>query len=176
MDYRRCWLEERGSEDSQGRALWALGTVLSRSNTAPLHNMAGRIFEQSLPSILETTSPRAWSFALLGLYEYLQRFAGDRAGPSCPGGAGTAAACVVSAEQLGDDWRWFEPVLSYCNASLAHAMLLSGESIPDPEMASVGLEALTWLMDLQRADAPTHHFVPIGSNGFYPSGKRAGAL
>ena len=48
MDYQRRWLEERGSDDSHGRALWALGTVLNRSNTAPLHDMAGRIFEQSL--------------------------------------------------------------------------------------------------------------------------------
>ena len=41
-------------------------------------------------------------------------------------------------------------------------------------MTGVGLEALSWLMDLQRAEAPASHFLPIGSNGFYPrSGERA---
>jgi len=77
MDYQRNWLEESGSDDSHGRALWALGMVLGRSNTPTLHNMAGRVFQQSLLAILETTSPRAWAFALLGIHEYLGRFAGD---------------------------------------------------------------------------------------------------
>ncbi len=36
------------------------------------------MFEQALPAILDTTSPRAWAFALIGIHEYLQRFAGDR--------------------------------------------------------------------------------------------------
>ena len=78
MDYQRRWLEEGGSDDSHGRALWALGTVLGRSNTPSLQSMAGRVFEQALPAILGTTSPRAWAFALMGIHEYLQRFAGDR--------------------------------------------------------------------------------------------------
>ena len=78
MDYQRNWLEESGSDDSHGRSLWALGTVLGRSAMPTLHNMAARVFQQSLLAILETTSPRAWAFALIGIYEYLQRFAGDR--------------------------------------------------------------------------------------------------
>src|SRR6185436_13552877 len=78
LDYRRGWLEESGSDDSHGRALWALGMLLGRLNTPALHNMAGRVFQQSLLAILETTSPRAWAFALLGIHEYLGRFAGDR--------------------------------------------------------------------------------------------------
>ncbi len=78
MDYRRHWLEDSGSDDSHGRTLWALGTVLGRSNTPALHSTAGRLFEQGLPAILDTTSPRAWAFALIGIHEYLHRFAGDR--------------------------------------------------------------------------------------------------
>ncbi len=56
MDYQRNWLETSGSDDSHGRALWALGTVLGRSNTAALQSMAGRLFEQAMPTILKTTS------------------------------------------------------------------------------------------------------------------------
>ena len=44
-------------------ALWALGAILGRSNLATLQNMAGRVFQQSLLAMLETTSPRAWAFA-----------------------------------------------------------------------------------------------------------------
>src|SRR5512147_46905 len=60
MDYQRHWLEDGGSDDSHGRALWALGTVLGRSNAPALQSMAGRMFEQALPAILDTTSVRAW--------------------------------------------------------------------------------------------------------------------
>jgi len=78
MDYQRHWLEESGSDDSHGRALWALGTVLGRSNTPTLQNMAGLVFQQSLLAILETRSPRAWAVALIGVHTYLGRFVGDR--------------------------------------------------------------------------------------------------
>ena len=37
-------------------------------------------------------------------------------------------------------------------------------------MTEVGLESLNWLVDLQRSDREVRHFVPIGSNGFYPQG------
>jgi hypothetical protein len=64
MDYQRNWLAESGSEDSFGRTLWALGTVLGRSITPALQSMASWLFEQTLPAILEITSPRAWAFTI----------------------------------------------------------------------------------------------------------------
>ncbi|HSG43879.1 MAG TPA: glycosyltransferase family 4 protein [Anaerolineales bacterium] len=173
MDYQRNWLEESGSDDSHGRALWALGTVIGRSNTPALQNMAGRIFQQSLLAILETTSPRAWAFALIGIHEYLVRFAGDRR---------VSQVQEELAERLlklyqhnrKDGWYWFEDKLTYCNAAFAHAMLLCGQSIPNVEMTEAGLESLGWLADLQKTESGDGHFVPIGSNGFYPmDGERA---
>ncbi len=169
MDYQRQWLEENGSDDSHGRALWALGTVLGRSNTPSLQNMAGRVFEQSLLSILKTTSPRAWAFALIGIHEYLQRFEGDRrVGQVREELAGRLLAHYRTNRE--DEWRWFEKSLTYCNAALSHAMLLCGESMVNAEMTEVGLESLRWLAELQHADSEGGHFVPIGSNGFYQQG------
>jgi glycosyltransferase involved in cell wall biosynthesis len=169
MDYQRQWLEDSGSDDSHGRALWALGTVLGRSNKPTLHDMAGRIFEQSLLGILKTTSPRAWAFALIGIHEYLGRFAGDRRASQVREElAGRLLALYQN--NRSDEWRWFEQSLTYCNAALSHAMLLCGESIPNTEMTEAGLESLRWLADLQRANTDGGHFVPIGSNGFYPRG------
>ena len=166
MSYQRDWLEETGSDDSHGRALWALGTVLGRSNTPALQNMAGWVFERSLPAVLDTTSPRAWAFALIGINEYLQRFAGDR--------TITQAREVLAGRLLdlyrqnrSDRWHWYEASLSYCNAALPHALLMCGRGIPNSDMTDAGLESLGWLADLQRAEVTGGHFVPIGSNGFY---------
>jgi glycosyltransferase involved in cell wall biosynthesis len=169
MDYQRQWLEDSGSDDSHGRALWALGTVLGRSNMPTLQNMAGRIFEQSLLGILKTTSPRAWAFALIGIHEYLGRFAGDRRAGQVREELASRLLALYQ-NNNSNEWHWFEQGLTYCNAALCHAMLLCGESMPNTEMTQVGLESLHWLADLQRSDGDGGHFVPIGSNGFYPRG------
>jgi hypothetical protein len=169
MDYQRNWLEESGSDDSHGRALWALGVVLGRSSTPTLHDMASRVFQQSLLAILDTTSPRAWAFALMGIHEYLQRFAGDRRVSQVQEELAGRLLSLYR-ENKKDGWNWFENKLTYCNAALSHAMLLCGQSIPDPVMMEVGLESLGWLAELQRADMDGRHFVPIGSNGFFPHG------
>ena len=167
LDYTRQWQEYSGSEDSHGRALWGLGTVLGRSTNPTLRGPAGRLFEQGLPAILETTSPRAWAYALIGIHEYLRRFAGDRT---------VNQMREVLAERLMEmyrtiqttDWLWFETSLTYANASLPHALLLCGQWIPNNAMKEAALETLTWLVDRQRAKAG--HFIPVGSHGFYPRG------
>lgn len=173
MAYQRHWLEENGSEDSHGRTLWALGTVLGRSNTPALQSMAGWLFEQALPAILETTSPRAWAFTLIGIHEYLRRFDGDRRASQI---RDELAGRLLTLYQncRSDDWLWYEAELSYCNAALPQAMLMCGQWIPNKTMTEVGLESLSWLAGLQQADVVGKHFVPIGSNGFYErDGERA---
>jgi glycosyltransferase involved in cell wall biosynthesis len=169
MDYQRNWREDCGSDDSHGRALWALGTVLGNANSPALHHMAGWLFERALPAIRETTSPRAWAFALLGIHEYLRRFAGDRRASQVREELAGRLLALYQSHRT-DDWRWFEPGLSYCNAALPHALMMCGRWIPDKAMAEAGLESLRWLADLQRSDAGGGHFVPIGSNGFYERG------
>lgn len=167
MDYQRHWLEEGGSDDSHGRTLWALGTVLGRSNTPALHSMAGWVFEQALPAILNTTSPRAWAFAIIGIQEYLERFAGDRRASQVREELSMRLLTLYQSHH-SDEWRWYEDRLTYCNAALPHALLLCGQAMPNAAMTEAGLESLSWLADLQRADVG--YFVPIGSNGFYPQG------
>jgi len=169
MNYQRSWMEDSGSDDSHGRTLWALGTVLGRSNTPALQSMAGWVFEKALPAILRTTSPRAWAFALIGIHEYLHRFAGDRIVTQV---REQLAGRLLRLYQhnRADEWRWYEKSLTYCNAALPHALLMCGQGIPNNDMTEAGMESLSWLADLQRADEAGGHFVPIGSNGFYQRG------
>ena len=164
MDYQRNWMEDKGSDDSHGRTLWALGTTLNHSNALVLKGLASWLFEQTLSAILLTTSPRAWAFALIGIYEYLQKFGGDRRASQVRDEL-AGRLLTLYQNNRSEDWRWYEKELSYCNAALPHALLVCGESIPNKEMNSAGLESLNWLADLQRSKAG--HFVPIGSNGFF---------
>ena len=165
--YERRWLETMGSEDCHGRALWGLGMAIGRSRDAGLCSAANRLFEASLPALSSFTSPRAWSFALLGIQEYLKRFFGDRAARNL---REELAERLLRRYQdcSSADWKWFEDRLTYCNAVLPHALLASGHALERKEMVEAAVQALEWLARLQTAHRG--HFVPIGSNGFYIRG------
>jgi glycosyltransferase involved in cell wall biosynthesis len=169
MSYQRNWLEKNGSDDSHGRTLWALGTVLGRSNTPALQSMAGWVFEKALPAILKTTSPRAWAFALIGIDEYLHRFAGDRRVTQTREELAGRLLRLYQ-KNRAEEWHWYEESLTYCNAALSHALLMCGHGMPNNSMTDAALDSLKWLANLQRADTSGGHFVPIGSNGFYRRG------
>src|SRR4029077_20950030 len=78
MSFDRRWLEDVGSEDCHGHALWALGLGVSQSGQSSFQMLAAELFEQALPAAAEFTSPRAWAFTLIGIDEYLRRLSGDR--------------------------------------------------------------------------------------------------
>jgi hypothetical protein len=168
LDYNRRWLEVIGSEDCQGRSLLALSVVLGRSGIESMRSLAGLMFDRALPSILETTSPRAWAFTLIGIHEYLRRYSGDRRAAQVRDELAGRLLTLYRKVRSGG-WFWFEDSLTYCNAVLPQALIMCGQWIPDSEMTAAGLESLRWLADLQRA-SPGGHFVPIGSNGFYVRG------
>ncbi len=170
MDYQRHWLDNGTSDDCHGRTLWSLGTVLGRSTSPALQNMAGWLFEKALPSIIDTTSPRAWAFTLIGVHEYLRRFDGDRKANRVREILAERLLTMYAGNRT-DEWRWFEGSLTYCNAALSQALIMSGHWIPDKAMIDAGFESLRWLTELQRDGAEGGHFVPIGSNGFYIKNK-----
>ena len=168
LRYDRRWNEPVGSEDSHGRALWGLGTVLGRSHDQGFRGAAGRLFEFSLPAVLEFSSPRAWAYTLLGIQEYLTSYPGDRDAQKVR--SALSRRLLEMYESIrGPDWKWFENVLAYGNARLPQALLIVGCACSDDRMLSAGLESLDWLLELQRCET-NGHFVPIGSQGFYRQG------
>ncbi|HET7207837.1 MAG TPA: glycosyltransferase family 4 protein [Terriglobales bacterium] len=172
LSYSRQWIEAEGSEDSHGRALWALGTVLGRSKQQGLRGAAGRMFESAVAAVVGFTSPRAWAFALLGIQQYLDCFPGDRDAQQLRSVLVHRLIQLYGSNQSAN-WNWFEDVLAYSNARLAHAVLLAGSKSGDESVVSAGIGALDWLMTVQRCEEKGH-FVPIGSQGFYrKAGERA---
>jgi glycosyltransferase involved in cell wall biosynthesis len=165
LSYDREWQEPEGSEDSHGRALWGLGTVLGRSKDAGWRGAAGRMFELAIPAAIEFKSPRACAFALLGVQEYLDSFPGDRAALSASDALANRLLNSFRSNR-SDNWKWFENGLAYSNARLPQALIRAGMRAANDEMVSAGLEALDWLVTIQRCEVKGH-FVPIGSQGFY---------
>jgi glycosyltransferase involved in cell wall biosynthesis len=167
LSFERAWLDEPGSEDCHGRALWALGLGVGRSPHRSFQALAGQLFAQALPAVTEFTSPRAWAFALIGIHEYLRRLSGDRLVQQAREVL-TARLMELFGKAARVDWPWFEETLTYDNAKLAHALILSGHATGQSAVSERGLEALRWLTATQTSE--NGHFRPIGSNGFYPLG------
>jgi len=168
MSFERHWLEEVGSEDCQGHALWALGLCVAQAGQGSFQMLAAELFELALPVAAEFTSPRAWAFTLIGIDEYLSRLGGDRRANQIRESL-TAKLMQRYADAAAEEWHWFEEVVSYANAKLSHALILSGRCMNSEAMLAIGLESLRWLVKIQTSE--TGSFRPIGSNGFYPRGR-----
>jgi glycosyltransferase involved in cell wall biosynthesis len=165
LSFDRRWLEDVGSDDCHGRAVWALGACVGRSRRRDLQLWASQLFDLALPTVADTASPRAWAFGLLGVCLYLQRFSGAR--PASQVRDTLTDRLIECFDKVSsDDWPWFEDILSYDNAKLPHALIASGRSGGNPRALSLGLQTLGWLVELQKS--PTGYFRPIGCNGFYP--------
>jgi glycosyltransferase involved in cell wall biosynthesis len=168
LGYDRRWLEDVGSDDSHGRALWSLGTVLGTSRDSGLRGAAGRLFEAAVPATLSFTSPRAWAFCILGMQAYLDWFPGDRAIQRMRNTLANRLLDIYERSH-SPSWRWFEKSLSYSNARLSQALILAGWRSDNQRMAEAGIDSLKWLVAEQHRD-DKEMFVPIGSNGFFVEG------
>lgn len=158
MSYDRRWLEPEGSEDSNGRTLWALG-IAATANDPAIQKWARHLFDESAPHLAALHSPRAAAFAALGAAAFSEH---------------PLAASIMrhSAEQLVKlhgrasraGWDWFEPVLAYDNARLSEALIRSGQALGDSGPVDLGLHTFEWLVGMQTG--PRGKFRPVGSNGF----------
>jgi hypothetical protein len=163
MGFDRRWLEEKGSEDSHGRTLWALGECARSDTSGSRRNWAVSLFAEALPIVETFRSPRAWAFALIGLDSYCAVRPEDTV---------ARRMRVVLADRLmdifarveTDDWVWFEEGLSYDNARLSQALIVTGRASGISAYVHAGIRTLRWLMKQQTA--PEGHFRPIGTDGF----------
>jgi hypothetical protein len=163
MAYDRRWLEDCGSEDSNGRAIWALGMTAARSPWPQLREWASKLFEKTAPIAADFTALRARAFSALGGYELLLHCEEDEL---------ARALLRQSGEQLlrthrqfaRDDWNWFEPSLAYDNARLPEVLIRAGQALGDEGMAELGLSTLEWLRS--RQSSPRGMFRPVGCKSF----------
>jgi glycosyltransferase involved in cell wall biosynthesis len=173
LSYARQWIEPCGSEDSHGRALWALGAVVGRAGDPGRHSLAADLFHAAMPAVTTFTSPRAWAYGLLGIDEYLRAFQGDS--------TVEARRIELAARLLGlfqrttrPDWPWFEDSVTYCNGRLSQALIISGDRMRRADMIEAGMRSLDWLVSLQSSS--DKQFAAIGCNGFYERGASPAAF
>jgi hypothetical protein len=149
LSFDRRWLEDAGSEDSHGRAVWALGEC-SRSDLSPSRRRwASSLFRDSLRAVEDFSSPRAWAFALLGLEAYCDVTRSDEAAKRSRRVLSERLMSILRSVET-PDWVWFETGLAYDNARLSQALIVTGMATGELDQVEAGLRTLRWLMTLLR--------------------------
>jgi glycosyltransferase involved in cell wall biosynthesis len=145
MGYDRRWLDEPHVGDHVGRAVWALGEILSTAWVPAVVGPTRRLLDAIVATLAPPTSLRTGAYAVLGL----SRLDPDRLEPPA----------LLLLERVVDqlamaykthataEWLWFEDALSYDNARLPHALIAGGAALGRDDLTATGLDALRWLGD-----------------------------
>ena len=172
MSYERQWLESVGSEDSHGRALWALGVMAGWGQNAGQVALATELFRYALPALESFSDSRAIAFPILGIQAYLRRNDDDHQVRSLLESLGNRLRerFRIFATK---DWQWHEAELNYDNGRLPEALMACGRVTGDNDMVALGIDVLRWLRDIQ-VDPSDGWFAPVGNQGWFPkSGSKA---
>jgi glycosyltransferase involved in cell wall biosynthesis len=166
MSYGRQWLEEVGSEDSHGRALWALGVTSGWGLSSGQVAVATKLFKNALPALEIFADSRAIAFPILGIQAYLRRNEEDQRAWEILQSLGDRLSSRFR-QYATEDWNWHEDLLTYDNARLPQALMACGRAVQNDDMVSLGIDVLEWLRDIQ-LDPSVGWFAPVGNQGWLP--------
>lgn len=162
MTYDRRWCEEEGSEDSCGRALWALGVTAREAPMGKHREWGLRLFETAARDIT-LDAPRAMAFTILGATAVLDAVPHHAMARELIERSGDQLLAILDTARR-PDWAWFEAMLAYDNARLPEALLAAGQRLQNPTFIETGLATLRWIME--RQTAPGGHFRAVGTESF----------
>ncbi|MDF7775168.1 glycosyltransferase family 4 protein [Sphingomonas sp. AOB5] len=163
MNFDRTWCEDAGSEDSNGRAIWALGVTARDAKAQKHRDWASAMFDNTASIALELGSPRAHAFAMLGAAAMLEAHPGHALSRLILTRFGEELIALLDAARR-PEWQWFEIVLAYDNARLPEALLRAGTALGRSDFTRVGLETLDWIVGLQTS--PEGRFRAVGTESF----------
>ena len=163
MNFERTWCEDIGSDDSNGRALWALGHTVENSTEPDMRRWAQRWFDEVHPIFAQPEYPRTAAFAMLGAAAMLRSAPGYEGARALLESGGRMLASLID-EARRPDWGWFEALLGYDNPRLSQALIEAGALLGKPDWVAAGLDTLEWIS--RRQTAAAGHFRPVGSETF----------
>ena len=164
MSYDRKFLDDKGSDDTFGRAIYGLGHVCACSDLPQnLRNHALEIIRKSRPVMDDIHAPRAKAYTMCGLYEILDKEI-DKS-TFLPMFIRYADSLVsLYDNNMQEDWKWFEPEVTYGNAKMCEALMLAYNLTGNPRYKEVGIKALDFLTGIQWNG---EFFDLVGNEGWY---------
>ncbi|ADG05453.1 hypothetical protein [Kyrpidia tusciae] len=168
VGYDRRFLEELGSEDSFGRALWALGETMKTQPNSYYGRVAAAAFERAVSHATGLSFVRAQAFALLGLCAAWERE--ERRGALEPL-IGELVEGLVAAyhRHSAPGWPWFDEALTYSNGVLPAALLRGAVVTGSKKARRIAEEAMDFLTESLIIDGVLQI---VGNHGWFPKGGR----
>ncbi len=163
MNFDRTWCEDVGSEDSNGRALWALGITARDAQQAKHRDWAINIFDSTASLALELGSLRAQAFAMLGAAAMLEARPGHELARTILARFPDAHVAMLT-QTRRPEWQWFEIVLAYDNARLPEALIKAGEALGRDDLIATGISTLEWIIEKQVSSEG--RFRAVGTESF----------
>jgi glycosyltransferase involved in cell wall biosynthesis len=147
LSFRRDFLDERGSEDSFGRAIWSLGYLLGNAPNDAYFQSGKQIFFDAVPNFEKLQSIRSIANTIIGVSYYLQ---------SSPHDEAVREVLRMMATKLVDqykqnrteNWYWFEELLAYDNAILPLSLLHAAGILNDEVIRDTATESMQFLSDI----------------------------
>ena len=167
LSYDRRFLDDEGSEECLGHTLAACGYVLNSGISSEKRLVAKEVFDKAFRWANFFKSPRAVAFAILGLCYYHKAYEEDK---------NLARSIKTLSDRMleyytntrSDNWRWFEPYLTYANGRLPQALFEAYRDSKQDIYFRVAEESLKFLLEVQLLNK---QFVPIGNCGWYKKGE-----
>ncbi|MDO7843267.1 glycosyl transferase family 1, partial [Sphingomonas sp. CA1-15] len=163
MNFDRTWCEDCGSEDSNGRALWALGVTARDAKVAKHRDWAVNMFDTTASLAFELGSPRSHAFAMLGATAMLEAHPGHALARSILVRFSAELQSLLD-ENRRPEWEWFEIVLAYDNARLPEALIRAGKALRRDDLVACGTATLDWIIGKQTS--PEGRFRAVGTESF----------
>lgn len=164
MAFDRTWCEDVGSEDSNGRTLWALGHAMSRAPDEGLRAWARQWFDVAVGPLSSVEFPRSVAFAMLGALQALRVDAGhEQARDVVRRGADMLHRLLDAGRR--PDWAWFEAVLGYDNPRMPQALIEAAVLFEREDWLESGIDSLRFI-SAQQISA-SGQFRAIGSETFH---------
>jgi glycosyltransferase involved in cell wall biosynthesis len=151
LSFRRDFLDERGSEDSFGRAIWSLGYLLGNAPNDAYYQSAKQIFFDAVPNFEKLQSIRSIANTIIGTSYYLKSNPQDEA---INGVLALLTAKLVNQykQNKTENWHWFEELLAYDNAILPLSLLHAASILNDEDIHNTATESMQFLSDITLKD------------------------
>lgn len=148
------WMDETGSDDSQGRAWWGLGAAVRQTRQPWIQ--AAAFGEYETCGVFQSRHLRANAYAALGAAEVVIGNHGHQ--PAVELLDRTSTVIAVAARSA---IPWPEAKLTYDNARIPEALIAAGVELRDERRTNLGIRLLEWLV-LSESRVGRFSFTPVG--------------
>ena len=167
MNFKRDYLDEKGSEDSFGRTVWALGYLLNNPPNDSSYQNGKDIFFNALPNFENLKSVRSIAYTIIGISHYLSGTPSDERVIHILKNLSNKLTAEYKKNST-ENWNWFESLLSYDNAILPLSLLHASKILKDKKIKKTAFESLNFLTKITMKNG---YLSIIGNKNWYKKGE-----